>query len=538
MQFFQRTDRFKGIKLIRVLSFFFLFLFLSFHSHLILAEKSNEFHLWPLMDIDKEETDIVWPLLFRYNDGVNSSFGLRPLFSSYENGEKFVRGWDFFWPIIFYEVKDSEDSTKIKKVFQFTPLIYFDKKRTYEDEKQRFILFPLTYQGKLKTSSNQENKSYFIYFPFIWYNNDMKLYFPLRWNGGHFFSFFPIIGTFKNMWEREKISFLLWPLFIKSDFKDHNTLHLAFPFLSYTYGDEKGFKIFPLFRFRYKEDDYFKSYFLWPLIHINKTALDSASPNYTTMLFPIFWIMKQDSLFNLNIFPFYWRTDTPTYKSRGYLYPIFFMRKSEKENYKEIKLLRLYTWRWGESETKCNQFFPIIGHIEQKGKIQYYFLWPLFLHNVYTPEERILKTTLVAPFFYHKYSKWHKDNSEEKSTILFPLYYSNWKTDGTRRRSILWPPLFYEKVDNFERNWYAFFGFFNQKYDEKGNKKISVLYKFFRKVKKADGEKFVEFNPFVFNLKLGNREKEFSLLGWLFSYRKADDKSYYRFLYIPYEFEI
>jgi len=492
------------------------------------------------MDIDKKETDIAWPFLFSYDNGVSSSFGIRPLFSSYKDNEKLINGWDFIWPLVYYKVERDEDVSKFKRFFQITPMIYYEKKRFLQDEKKRFISFPFVYQGKLTTnvdSDNSKTKSYFIYFPFIWYNNDMKLYFPLRWNGEKFFSFFPIIGSFKNMWERDKISFLFWPLYIKSDFKDHSTIHLPFPFLSYTYGEEKGSKIFPLFRYRYKGDDYFKSYFLWPLIHIQKTALGSSSPNYITMFFPFFWIFKQDTLHNLNIFPFYWRTDTPTYKSRGFLYPIFLMSENEKEKYKEIKLFRLYTKRWGESESKAHQFFPIIGRLEQKEKIQYYFLWPLFLHNVYTPEERILKTTLLAPFIYHKYSKWHKDNSEEKSTIIFPLYYSNWKSDGTRRKAILWPPLFYEKVDSFERNWYAFFGLYNQKSDDKGNKKIFVLHKLFRKVKKADGEKYIEFNPFVFHLKLGNKAKEFSLLGWLFSYRKADDKSYYRFLYIPYEFE-
>ncbi len=526
----------KGLK-----AFLPLYLILIFSISLSLfAEKSYEFHLWPLIDIDREETDVVWPFIFRYNNDADFSYGIRPLFSCYDNREKNVKGMDFVWPFVYQKLKYDTDSAESKNYFQITPLTYYEKKIIDKDEEQKFILFPFVYQGTMKreNASNEiEKSSNFVFFPFIWYNNGMQRFFPIRWDKGKFFAFFPLFGSFKNMMARDKISFLLWPLFIMANTGNSYTYHLIFPILSFTYGDEKGLKIFPLFRYKLKENDYFKSYYLWPLSHIHKTALNSPSPNYLTMLFPIFWILKQGEIHNLNIFPFYWKYDSPNYKSRGYLYPIFFMKEDKKEKYKEIKLFRLYSKRWGESENKSHQFFPLKGSIKKEGKSQFYFLWPLCQHNVYNTEERKLKTTLVAPLYYHKHSKRYADNSEEKSTIIFPLYYSNTKSNNVKKKAILWPPLFYEKIDGFERNWYAFFSFFNYYSDKEGNKKISILHKLFRKVNRANGEKYMEFNPFVFHLKLGNKEKEFSLLGWLFSYRKTEAHSYFRFLYIPYEFE-
>ena len=71
---------------------------------------------------------------------------------------------------------------------------------------------------------------------------------------------FPIGGTIKSRFGFDELSWVIWPLYVRSESKGAITTSTPWPFIKTTQGAEQGFALWPLFGWRDKPERFHKTF--------------------------------------------------------------------------------------------------------------------------------------------------------------------------------------------------------------------------------------------------------------------------------------
>lgn len=272
-------------------------------------------------------------------------FAIRPFYSSVINPEAGQSLQEFLWPLATRRISDGQSSTRW--------LLAFGADRDLADAKsrERFWVFPFIYTGL---------------------DND----------GSRYFAFWPFGGTIPHFMLRDRVSFVLWPIYCHSTVHDLEAHHVLWPFIGWTKGaEEHGYHVFPLYGEFVNEGRFTKRYVLWP-----------------------FWTSV--------------RYDYPRETGGGHvLFPIYGRVKTTKQEGWMV-LPPFFRWSRGEKLTQANLPWPFVQY--SKGEVDKFYLWPLWGRRDVGISH---KTFFLWPFV--RFDRVARSGGEMRRFHIVPFVYSD-----------------------------------------------------------------------------------------------------------------
>lgn len=344
-----------------------------------------------------------FPFYERVQTNGASFFAVRPFYSRTEHAEGFTA--DVFWPL--YSRKEFKDELTSRAL-----LFYYTHRFGEENEaaRRRRWLLPFWFSGR-----DAQGESYS--------------------------ALFPLGGTIREFLGRDRLSFVLFPLFGTGQINEVKTTSVLWPVYSRTRGGGiRRDRVFPIFGKSVLEGEYEKKFVLWPF-WTSAEYVHSRNPGSSWILFPLCGRSKLEK------------------ESTTWLLPPFFrFTKGEKEN-------RIFCpwpfYQKADSEwARKHYVWPLWGHDQRKGGLNHrtFLLWP-FLWSEHSETDLHEKTRrMIVPVFLseRKYLKEEGVAKEDQKLVssswrVWPLVSRQTDENGSRFRLLeLWPV---KNSAPVERNW-------------------------------------------------------------------------------------
>ncbi len=163
-------------------------------------------------------------------------------------------------------------------------------------------------------------------------------------------------------------------------------------------------------------------------------------------------------------------------------------------------------------------------------------MWPFFWHlkSDYPTFEK--ESTYIIPFYYQHWRKGKEENARSSRRLkIWPLYEWQEDEDGSTRSRMLSPFWFEDYLPNgVDKAWRPLFTLFDYGTGVHGEKDYTVLGPLYNYKKRPDS---TYHRVLFFSYKDGKEEKEgsgrFSVLGGLFEYEWDQEEKGLRFFYLP-----
>jgi len=163
----------------------------------------------------------------------------------------------------------------------------------------------------LPTGIRRSGKEKWIFNSSLLYRRDRR--------GGRLLGVFPLFGTLLKRYAKDEIHFYLWP-FIRTRSQKCSYPKLPLAFFSYTSGEKKGYRIWPLYGRKEEVGFQRKPSSCGPSCEKTK-GLDTDDPMHEWMVFP-FYISKESKYFNM----------------KTILWPLFIHAKEERAGFEQWDL--------------------------------------------------------------------------------------------------------------------------------------------------------------------------------------------------------
>jgi len=410
---------------------------------------------------------------------------IRPFYARFEiqtaSGEAAVT--DFLWPI-------------------------GTSRRKFDSHRWRF--FPIF--GYNQHLSDPDSARYIWVFPIIWWGKDQE--------GVPYFAIFPIGGTIRDIFARDRIDLVLFPLFVHTNGRGRETWDFLFPIFSRTKGEGvHKFRAFPLYGEATWDGQFKNVFFLWPIYHWRK-SLDEEHPGRGFLIVPL-----------------YGAVDTDVEKRRVYLWP-FFRYRNVFEDGKEVDFPWPIFRYASHQDLERRHAWPLWGYTRVGPEKRYFFLWPIFSFTKREIDDDVRTRFWAFPLTWHFYEE-EEDIQEEDYRRIWP-FYSNWELeDWSRYRALdIWP---WKNTRGVEFNWAPFWTFIERV--EEVSKEAPLAkeadFKFLWGMvrSRAVGEEEKDFS--LFPLWDYSREaegvgdrKQWSILKGLFGIKRTEEVTETRFLWL------
>ncbi len=319
--------------------------------------RGEEQNVWPFAVQQKnpdgivDSEEYVGPLLFKKTrpDGTQVK-GFRPFYLHTQQGAKETD--NFLYPLFTWQKEGDY------RYFTFFELINFRR----------------------QTDNNQQTTRNFDVWPFYFSRDTGD-------PESSYKALFPLGGTIKKRFGKDRIHFVLFPLYSDVEKSGTHTTHTPWPFIRFIDGaGEHGFEFWPLFGHRGRIGDYDSQFYLWPLGYKSAKNLSEPEPDV-----------------KLGVLPFYSRDTSPGYINENYLWPFFgYTHRTAPVKYDEKRY-----------------FWPFL--VQGRGDVHYVNRWaPFYTHSI---NKGMDKTWITWPIFRH--SHWEDDGiAQDKNQVLFLIYWS------------------------------------------------------------------------------------------------------------------
>ncbi|HOK39601.1 MAG TPA: hypothetical protein PLD27_00985 [bacterium] len=359
---------------------------------------------------------------------------------------------------LFY--KSYRDTSKNKETKAYLYPFIQQKK---SDISKSFFIFPIYSYTAVKHNNDTEfNDVDLFLLPSIFYGYDKK--------EGNYFAFFPIAGNMKGKLGKEEINFFLFPLYLKTKYKDDIIKNYFYPFIAFADNENLHIKkFFPFYGEIERKGKYEKKFVMYPFYQERNNYINNQK--YTSKIY----------------FPIYGIENYPGARYKSYLYPIIRYKENDfKNNFSILPFIikersynyskTYYSFIYGEKEDKTNKV--------KSG----YYLFPIGHFHYQEKNDGYYKDNYFLPFikYYKKYEK------EDKQSVFqfFPLFKVN-KNNGLMKLSI--PSLeIFLKGNTVEKKYSNLWNFI--RIEKNSNEFILNILWSFIEFQKNKQENFVMFN--------------------------------------------
>ncbi len=244
--------------------------------------------------------------------------------------------------------------------------------------------------------------------------------FPIYFGGnsrahGPYHAVFPLGGVCKNLFGRDKVRFVLGPLYIHASSGGRESYNVLWPFFNYTAGGGRDrWYVWPLIGRMKRQDNPPRWFFLWPFFWHTPKPKEGERETRGSAFFP-FWG---------------WQKDGAVYR-RNVIWPLFSYARNEKTGRTDY----VTPWpilRIGDGpDYYRRQAWPFYGYLDDAHVHRHYVLWPLYRREVRETDRSRMRGRSVLIIYRSITNEWKGSKDEDRSdyeNILWPLYY--YKRDG------------------------------------------------------------------------------------------------------------
>ncbi len=388
-----------------------------------------------------------------------SFFAVRPFYSHIEDPATERWRKDFFWPL--YTRKGFQEETYGRFLF-FGYSADFSKK----DDRHRNWVIPFYFQG-------------------------------VDANGESYFALFPFGGTIHEFLGRDKIMFVLFPIYGKSNVDDVRTTTVLWPIGSKTQGPKVArFRVWPFYGTSSVFGEYDKKFVLWP-IYSSVKYTNERNPGGGFVLVPIYGQVKTE------------KADT------YWLVAPFFRYMTSEEQWIVHAPWPFVQLAGGTMYKRI--VWPLYGKKHLGTQTKEYCFWPLFWNNQTRYARHIQHRRYALPFVAYqsevvtkKTGKYEVGDVASRYWKIWPLMSWERKDGNSRFRTLeLWP---LRNTPGVERNWAPWWTLY-RRMNTDGEIGHDLLWGLYRQTKSP--QKF-----------------EWSLLKGLAGYKRMPNNHRYQFLFM------
>jgi hypothetical protein len=449
-----------------------------------------EHNLWPIRVAQQnargatESWEAAGPIVFRkpVSDGAVST-GVRPFYVQTRSREGYISQALFTYPLFTYE-SDAEN---------FRWRIFEIIKRS-----GRKASAP-----PLKGSFSAEREIFEVW-PFWFSRQD-----PLEPNAGYR-ALFPIAGTLKNRFGYQRLSWTLFPLYVRSEKRDVITTQTPWPIVRFTHGASRGFAIWPLFGWKNGPGELRERFFLWPLGYNNYIRPLSSAPD------------DSPPTRQIGAIPFYTRNQGYGYINENYLWPFFgYTDRTVPRRYHETR----YFWPLlvqTRGDDYRNRWAPFYTHSIVHGFDKTWVGWPIYRQARWTDDGIIQTKRRVLMFLYYSLDQQSARNPtlpHAYKTHFWPLY-SRWDNGAGHRQLQVFSPfeVFFLNNEKVRQVWTPLAAIYRYDQPAPGYSRHSFLWNAVTMRRTPERSEF-HLGP-LFSVARNSEQKRVALVNGLLSFRR------------------
>jgi hypothetical protein len=264
---------------------------------------------------------------------------------------------------------------------------------------------------------------------------------------------FPIAGTIKSRFTFDQLSWVIWPLYFRTEKQGAITTSVPWPFLRFTKGSELGFALWPLFGWRERPERFHRMFYLWPLGWNNTIQPPEETPAGTAPTRQVGFL------------PFYTRDQSPGYINENYAWPFFgYTDRTSPYRYHETRYFWPFLVQGRGDNHYVNRRGPFYTHSIHKGTDKRWMPWPL-VKRTHWQDERIEQTKTqflyVLYFSIEQRSTTNPHAAPADRTHVWP-FFSKWDNGAGREQFQLFSPfdVFFPTNVEMRQSWTPLFAIY------------------------------------------------------------------------------
>jgi hypothetical protein len=227
-------------------------------------------------------------------------------------------------------------------------------------------------------------------------------------------AFFPFGGVIENFLTFDRITFALFPLFLKTERQGQTSTSFLWPIFNFTSrpkGDATGggWRVWPIYGRQTREGQYDRRFYLWPFFHYQRNHLSSNTPEKRWMFFPLIG-----------------HTSRGDYRADSVLWPFFGYARNPQTGFWAwdgpwplVRILR--PGRDKPDDPYRTRFWPVYSYYKGDGLESTWALWPLINVRTEVYRDAVRRGEYIFPFWRH----WVRTSDEGIVTSwskLWPLF--------------------------------------------------------------------------------------------------------------------
>ncbi len=342
----------------------------------------------------------------------------------------------------------SDNMTEVQALWPF--FLY----RETEGAKKRTVrLFPLFFHREVEHPDGTEEADTALV-PFLWRGRSSD-------DRENYLALFPLAGTLRGFFAKDRIRFVLFPLYADTSEGEHRSYHVLWPFFRYSSGGGKSsFRVWPFYGTKKKQGQYEKTFVLWPFYVRVRERLGSDHP--------------LDSWYLL---PFYGDQQTAFGRIRYYLYPFFSYQRSERPGHRFREWQApwpLFSIARGDRYRKT-WIWPLWGTEERGSYRRDMLAYPLYWHSAHRSADRVNERRYLLPFFWSWRLEDERAQVRQNRVKLWPFV--SWARSGESAFSLeALSPLWFRDPDGFGRNYGPLWTWYRRAVSETGAARTRVFW--------------------------------------------------------------
>lgn len=447
-----------------------------------------------------------------------------------------VAEWENYWPLWVLEKPDCGPvickENILGPIFEqkYTEDVYYNavrplalhKKDFKCNEEYNYFLYPLFSHHKFDggwswnvlnawMASKTCEEERLTLFPFFFFKKTDN---PCTSYSG----FFPVVGTVHNVLGKDAISWLAFPLYLRTQRQSTVRHALPWPFIRLQTGpDSGGSAIWPIIGFFWKEGCYKQSYLLWPLIYERYDNLNAPVPDVRRGFLPFFAYENSAKRFAVSV-----------------LWPFFSHIEMRNRNYVEDQFLwPLIVQGRGENEY-VNRFAPFYSHSIRRGHDKKWFMWPLLKLQNREESGLCISQQQFLYFLFWRQSQQSIENPccpKAEKVHVWPLF-SYWDNGAGRKQLQFISPLevFFPTNDAVRNLYSPLFSIVRFEQREPGHARGSLLFDLIAIETTPSSMRF-SIGP-LFDIESNPCKSQIMLLKGLLGFKNENGKKSLKFLWM------
>ena len=328
-----------------------------------------------------------------------------------------------------------------------------------------------------------------------------------------YFGILPLYGELKNRLFYDRISWLMFPLWVKFEDNGENTRSVLWPIFKHREGSgSSGFGVWPVYGHFKNDGHYDDRYAIWPLMYHQRK-----------------WDGDLLKLEKLGVLPFYSMESRPEtgYVSENYLWPFFGHTHSDTPSYEELRLFWPIFIRGRGDYRTIDQVAPFYSHSIKSGNESLWLMWPLLNLKEWQNGRLDIWRLKILYFLYWDMRQTEAGNPGNKiaqKSHLWPIY-SYWEQGDTITQFQLLSPLepLFPHNEEIRRLYSPLFALFRYSRSGDDQREIDFLFSLVHYEKNASSKQF-HLGP-LYGHESRNGYSRWSILRGLFGREKAGDQS-------------